>query len=69
MTRPLPYDIQRCAGRFDFDADDGEWCAHRDTCARYLTFTDWDQRIVDNYKGIAVGMGVRDCTIKIEVVE
>lgn len=62
----LPYDVMRCAGRYDL-LPDGGWCPERDTCKRYLAFTQWDRGLVPNYRGIPVSMAVPACEIKIEV--
>jgi len=68
MTRTLPYDVGRCAGRYDFEPD-GEWCPHRDSCQRYLAFVKLDKAAgVPDYKGIPVSMGVPDCDHKIDVI-
>lgn len=65
--KTLPFDISRCAGRYDFDPD-GEWCPERDTCQRYKAFVEWDRAAgVPDYKGISVTMGLRECQHKIEV--
>lgn len=62
----LPYDKARCAGRMDFEPD-GQWCEQRDTCARYLAFTQWDSKAGrGNYRGVLVVMAVRGCRNKIE---
>lgn len=62
----LPFDKARCSGRMDFDPD-GQWCEQRDTCARYLAFTQWDRAAgVESYRGISVSMAVPDCGHKIE---
>jgi len=62
----LPFGIARCAGRFDL-MPDGKWCPERDTCKRYLAFTQWDRGVVPDYQSIRVNMGVPDCRHKIEV--
>ena len=67
MNRPLMFDVSRCSGRFDFDADNTRWCEHKDTCARYLSFTQWDHGHIPHYRGIAVHMAMDDCTQRIEV--
>ena len=61
----LPFDIARCAGRFDL-MPEGQWCAERDTCKRYLAFVQWDRGVVQDYRGIRVNMAVPDCRHKIE---
>lgn len=67
--KTLPFDVSRCAGRYGFDPG-GDWCPERDTCQRYLAWTDWDNGVITpDYKGIPVSMGMRDCKIKIEAVE
>ena len=60
----LPYDVSRCSGRFDLRTD-GEWCPERDTCQRYLAWSQWDRGVVPNYRGIPVSMAVPDCGVKI----
>lgn len=63
----LPFDKARCSGRMDFEPG-GQWCEQRDTCARYLSFTQWDSKVGrGNYRGVLVVMAVRDCQNKIEV--
>ena len=66
MKKPLPLDIGRCSGRFNFDADNTHWCEHKDTCARYLSFVHWDKGVVDDYRGISVSMAIESCDHKIE---
>lgn len=62
----LPFDKSRCAGRMDFEPN-GQWCELRDSCARYLAFTQWDRKANrGNYRGVLVVMAVRECKIKIE---
>lgn len=62
----LPFDISRCAGRMDFEPN-GQWCEQRDTCQRYLAFTQWDRTAgIESYRGISVSMAVIDCGHKIE---
>ena len=60
------FDVSRCSGRFDFDADNTRWCEHKDTCAlpelRVL-----GQGKVPDYRGIAVHMAMDECTQRIEV--
>lgn len=63
------FDVSRCSGRFDFDADNTRWCEHKDTCARYLSFVYWDKGKVPDYRGIAVTMAAENCEIKIGVGE
>ena len=66
MSRTLPLDIARCAGRMDFDPD-GQWCEQRDTCARHLAFTQWDRAAgLPDYRDVSVFMGARECGRKIE---
>ena len=63
----LDYDTARCSARLDFDPD-GKWCEHRNTCQRFLAWTEWDRAAgIPHYRGIAVTMGRQDCGIKIEV--
>jgi len=64
--KTLSFAIARCAGRFDL-LPDGQWCPERDTCKRYLAFTQWDRGVVPDYRSIRVNMGVPDCRHKIEV--
>ncbi|QLI49459.1 hypothetical protein vBPaeMUSP18_06 [Pseudomonas phage vB_PaeM_USP_18] len=65
----LPFDKARCSGRMDFHPE-GPACEHRDTCARYLAFTQWDRKSAKgNYRGALVVMAVRDCKNKIEAPE
>lgn len=64
--KTLPFDIARCAGRLDL-MPDGQWCPQRDTCQRYLAFTQWDRGVVPDYRSIRVNMAVPDCQHKIEV--
>lgn len=67
--KTLPYDVSRCAGRYDFDPE-GQWCPERDTCQRYLAFVEWDKQAgIPDYRGISVTMGQPDCGVKIEAVE
>jgi hypothetical protein len=67
--KTLAYDMTRCAGRYDFNPKEG-WCEERNTCQRYLAFTDWDVKAgVPNYQAISVTMARRQCGIKIEVQE
>jgi len=67
--KTLNYDISRCAGRNDLSPD-GDWCQERDTCQRYLAFTDWDAKAgLPHYQGISVTMAPRNCVMKIEVQE
>ena len=62
----LPLDISRCAGRLDL-LPDGQRCEQRDTCQRYLAFTQWDLEAgIPDYRGIPVMMGAPDCGHKIE---
>ncbi|MDH0156522.1 hypothetical protein [Stutzerimonas stutzeri] len=62
----LPHNKARCAGRMDFDPD-GQWCEQRDTCSRYLAFTQWDREAgIPSYRGIPVMMGAANCGNKIE---
>ena len=68
----LPFNIARCSGVIRFDAGTDDWPAHemcpqRDTCKRYLAFTQWDRGIVESYQGMRVNMAVPDCRHKIEV--
>ena len=49
--KTLPFDIARCAGRFDL-LPDGQWCDQRDTCKRYLSLVYWDRGVVPDYRGI-----------------
>ena len=63
----MPFAIARCAGRFDL-LPDGQWCQERDTCKRYLAFTQWDRGIVESYQGMRVNMADPDCQHKIEAV-
>ena len=66
--KTLAYDVSRCAGRMDL-LPDGQWCEQRDTCQRYLAFTQWDREAgIPDYRGIPVMMGVADCGNKIEAV-
>jgi hypothetical protein len=67
MSRPLFYDVARCAGRMDFNADDTRWCDQRETCARYLSFSKWDVGVVPDYQRISVMMAGENCQHKIEV--
>lgn len=61
----LPYDVSRCSGRFSL-MPDGEWCPERDTCQRYLAFSQWDRSAgVTDYQRISVTMGWPDCGMKI----
>jgi hypothetical protein len=62
----LPYEIARCAGRYDL-LPDGQWCQERDTCKRYLAFTQWDRGVVESYQGIRVNMATENCRHKVEV--
>ena len=64
-TKTLPLDVSRCAGRMDFGPN-AQRCEQRETCQRYLAFTQWDQGI-DSYRGIPVYMAVPECGMKIEV--
>jgi len=64
--KTLPFDIARCAGRFDL-MPGGQWCPERDTCKRYLAFTRWDRGVVADYRGIRVNMATENCRHKIEV--
>ncbi|WP_129141505.1 helix-turn-helix domain-containing protein [Modicisalibacter coralii] len=65
----LPYDTARCSGRYDLQAD-GEWCPHRDTCQRYLAFSEWDKASgIPDSQAIPVAMGSPECGMKIEIVE
>jgi len=67
--KTLPYDTARCAGRHDLKPN-GEWCQERNTCQRYLAFSDWDVKAgLPNYQAISVTMARRQCGIKIEVKE
>ena len=64
--KTLPYDVSRCAGRMDL-LPDGQWCEQRDTCRRYLAFTQWDREAgIPDYRRIPVITGAMDCGIKIE---
>lgn len=66
--RALPYDIQRCTGRMDFDGDYTHWCKQRYSCQRYKAFSEWDKEAgIPDYIGIPVGMAVPACQNKIEV--
>lgn len=63
----LPYDVSRCTGRMGM-LPDGHWCRQRDTCQRYLAFSEWDRVAgIPDYRGIAVSMAVPNCKHKIEV--
>lgn len=63
----LPYDVSRCAGRMDM-LPDGHWCRQRDTCQRYLAFSEWDREAgIPDYRGISVTMAIPNCQHKIEV--
>jgi hypothetical protein len=65
----LPYDMTRCAGRYDFNPK-GEWCQERNNCQRYLAFSYWDAKAaLPDYKGISVTMARKQCGIKIKVTE
>ena len=65
--KTLDYDTSRCAGRLDFDPE-GQWCEQRQTCQRFLAWTEWDRAAgIPHYRGIPVTMGRADCNIKIEV--
>jgi hypothetical protein len=67
--KKLAYDMARCAARFNFTAG-GKWCEHRQSCQRFLAFTEWDKAAgIPHYRGIPVTMGRADCDIKIEVGE
>jgi len=69
-AKSLNYDVSRCSGRFGFNDDFDEWCLERETCQRYLAFTQWDREAgIPDYQIISVLMGMRDCQIKIPVVE
>ena len=62
----LPFDKARCSGRMDFEPN-GQWCEQRDTCQRYLAFTQWDRTAgIESYRDISVSMAVIDCGHKIE---
>lgn len=64
--KTLPFDIARCAGRFDL-LPDGQWCPERDSCQRYLAFTQWDKPAgLPDYRSISVFMAVENCGHKIE---
>ena len=68
--KTLPHDVSRCSGRLAFTDDFDEWCLERETCQRYLAFTQWDRDTgIPDYKGIPVSMGMRDCDHKIETIE
>lgn len=57
----IPFDIARCAGRFDFEPD-GDWCPMRADCQRYLAFVERDKLAgIPDYKGIPVMMGIPGC--------
>jgi len=68
----LPFDIARCSGVVRFNAGTDDWPAHdmcpqRDTCQRYLAFTQWDRAAwLPDYRGISVFMAVENCGHKIE---
>ncbi|HIO30753.1 hypothetical protein [Marinobacter salarius] len=67
--KTLPYDVSRCAARYNANPD-SEWCPQRDTCQRYLALTQWDKQAgMPEYQRIPVVMGQKDCGIKIEVLE
>jgi len=67
--KTIPYDVTRCAARMDFDPD-GKWCEHRNTCQRFMAWSEWDAAAgIPHYRGIAVVMGREDCGIKIETLE
>lgn len=59
--RTLPFDVERCAARYDFK-EDGAWCPRRNQCQRYMALTQWDKGVIPDYRGVPVSMGVRDCT-------
>lgn len=65
----LPYDVSRCAARYDFE-EDGEWCTMRLECRRYSAFLNEDAAAgLPDYKGISVFMGRPDCKDKIEMAD
>lgn len=69
--KTLMYDISRCAGRYAFgdglDDDPSNWCPERDTCARYMSFVNWDAKSgLTDYQSVPVTMGRPDCNDKIE---
>ena len=62
----LPYDKARCSGRMDF-LPDGHWCKQRESCQRYLAFTQWDRDAgIPDYRSIPVVMALVGCRDKIE---
>ena len=63
----LPFDIARCAGRFDL-MPNGQWCPERDTCKRYLAFVHWDRGIVQDYQCMRLKMADPDCQQNNEAV-
>ena len=71
--KTLPYDTARCSGVIRFNTGTDDWPAHdmcpqRDTCQRYLAFTERDRAAgLPDYQGIPVSMAVEDCGHKIEV--
>ena len=68
--KTLPHDNARCAARFAFTDDFDELCLDRQTCQRFLAFTEWDREAgIPDYQIISVLMGRANCQIKIPVVE
>ena len=68
--KTLPHDVSRCSGRLAFTDDFDEWCLERETCQRFLAFTEWDREAgIPDYQIISVLMGRANCQIKIPVVE
>lgn len=66
--KTLPRSEPRCSGRFSLRV--GGTCQQRDTCARYLAFTEWDEAAgLHDYHGISVFMVVAECQHKIEAEE
>ena len=65
----LAYDVSRCAARMDFNLD-GKWCEHRQTCQRYLAWSEWDKAAgILHYRCIIVMMGREDCLYKLKTEE
>lgn len=65
MKRTLMWDVSRCTGRTGIYPE-GKDCPERQTCARYLAFTEWDQDIA-THQIISTTLGKENCEDKIEV--
>jgi hypothetical protein len=62
MVKPLLFDVTRCTAQLDYS----ELCAARNTCARFLTWSEWDKGRIPEYRAVPIMPARRNCHLKIE---